>query len=175
MPDHAPRARHDPPWLWDRARANALSVRDSVLAVAAGGLIATDALIPDGRWLPSHSLAMIPVWVQAVIAVLLLAGGVMTAAGVLVRRTRSTTLAPLTTILLERAGWVCLAFGWGTTAIAIYGNGRLGSTLSLVIMIALTLGAVAKAGLLWGLERDVRREITARKATADALRTLKEG
>lgn len=75
MPDHAPRARHDPPWLWDRARANALSVRDAVLAVTAGGLIATDALIPDGRWLPSHSLAMIPVWVQAVIAVLLVGGG----------------------------------------------------------------------------------------------------
>ncbi|PBB08491.1 hypothetical protein CKW39_09020 [Kocuria sp. WRN011] len=137
-----------------------------------GGLIATDALVPDGRWLASYSLASIPVWVQVVIAVLLIGGGVVTALGVLVRRVREHAFAPLTTILLERTGWLMLAFGWGTTAVAVYGNGRMGSTLSLVIMTALTLGAASKAVLLWSLEREVRQEITARRATTDALRRL---
>lgn len=173
MPDHAPRSRHDPPTLWDRTRANILSLRDFVLSVVGGGLIVTDALIPDERWLPSYSLAMIPLWVQIVIAVLLVGGGIVTGVGVLVRSFRGTTLAPLTTILLERVGWLMLTFGWGTTATAIVGNGRVGSTLSLVIMSALTLGSLAQALLMWGVEREVRREITARKATTDALRQLR--
>ena len=172
MPDHAPRARHDPPTLWDRVRANVLSVRDFGLSIVGGGLIITDALIPDGRWLPSHSLAMIPLWVQAVIAVLLVGGGVVTGLGVLIRRVRGSTLAPLTTILLERVGWLMLTFGWGTTAAAVVGNGRLGSTLSLVIMSALALGSLAQVLLLWGVEREVRREIDAQKVTTDALRRI---
>lgn len=172
MPDHAPRARHDPPTLWDRVRANVLSVRDFGLSIVGGGLIIADALIPDGRWLPSHSLAMIPLWVQAVIAVLLVGGGVVTGLGVLIRKVRGVTLAPLTTILLERVGWLMLTFGWGTTATAIIGNGRLGSTLALVIVCFLTLGSLAQALLMWGVEREVRREITARKATTAALRQL---
>ena len=175
MPDHAPRVHHDPMTWWDRARTNVLSLVVTWLSVAAGGLIVTDALIPDGRWLPSYSLAMIPVWVQMLIAVLLVGGGVVTAIGVLVRRVRSYTLAPLTTILLERVGWLMLTFGWGTTAVAVAGNGRLGSTLDLVSMSALTLGALLKALLLWQLEREVRREIAAQRVTTDALRLLEEG
>lgn len=172
MPDHAPRARHDPPALWDRVRANVLSVRDFVLSIVGGGLIVTDALIPDERWLPSYSLAMIPLWVQIVIAVLLVGGGIVTGVGVLVRSFRGTTLAPLTTILLERVGWLMLTFGWGTTAAAVVGNGRVGSTLSLVIVSALALGSLAQALIMWGVDRDVRQEIHARKATTDALRRL---
>lgn len=172
MPDHAPRARHDPPTLLDRVRANVLSVRDFVLSVVGGGLIFADAIIPDARWLPSHSLAMIPLWVQVVIAVLLVGGGVVTGLGVLIRKVRGTALAPLTTILLERVGWLMLTFGWGTTATAIIGNGRFGSTLELVIVCFLTLGSLAQALLMWGVEREVRREITARKATTAALRQL---
>lgn len=172
MPDHAPRARHDPPGLWDRVRANVLSVRDFVLSIVAGGLIIADALIPDGRWLPSYSLAMIPLWVQVVIAVLLVGGGVVTGLGVLIRKVRGSTLAPLTTILLERVGWLMLTFGWGTTATAIIGNGRVGSTLSLVIVSALTVGSLAQGLLMWGVERDVRQEIHARKAATDALKRI---
>ena len=172
MPDHAPRARHDPPTLWDRVRANILSVRDFFLSIVGGGLIVADALIPDARWLPSHSLAMIPLWVQIVIAVLLVGGGIVTGVGVLVRSFRGTTLAPLTSILLERVGWLMLTFGWGTTATAVVGNGRLGSTLMLVIVSALTLGSLAQGLLMWGVDRDVRREITARKVTTAALRQL---
>lgn len=172
MPDHEPRARHDPPTLWDRVRANALSLVITGLSVAAGGLIITDAFVPDGRWVASYSLAMIPVWVQVLIAVLLIGGGVVTAFGVLVRRVWSCTLAPLTTILCERVGWLMLTFGWGTTAAAVIGNGRMGSTLALVNMIALTLGALLKVLLLWRLEREVRREIAARKMTTDAIRRL---
>lgn len=172
MPDHAPRSRHDPPALWDRVRANVLSVRDFVLSIVGGGLIIADALIPDGLWFPSYSLAMIPVWVQIVIAVLLVGGGVVTGVGILVRKIRGITLAPLTSILLERVGWLMLTFGWGTTAAAIVGNGRVGSTLSLVIVSALTAGALAQALIMWGVDRDVRREIHAWKATTDALRRL---
>lgn len=172
MSDHAPRSRHDPPTLWDRVRANILSVRDFGLSIVGGGLIFTDAIIPDARWLPSYSLAMIPLWVQIVIAVLLVGGGIVTGVGVLVRSVQGTTLAPLTTILLERVGWLMLTFGWGTTATAIVGNGRVGSTLSLVIVSALTAGALAQALIMWGVERDVRQEIHARKATTDALRRL---
>ena len=172
MPDHDPRARHDPPWAWDRARTNVLSLVITGLSVAAGGLIATDALIPDGRWLASHSLAMIPQWVQVLIGVLLIGGGVVTTIGVLVRNIRSVTLAPLTTILLERVGWLMLTFGWGTTAVAVVGNGRLGSTLALANMVALTIGSLCKVVLLWQLECEVRQEITARKVTTDALRRL---
>lgn len=175
MPDHAPRARHDPPGLWDRVRANVLSARDFGLSIVAGGLIIADALIPDGRWLPSHSLAMIPLWVQVVIAVLLVGGGVVTGLGVLIRKIRGNTLAPLTTILLERAGWLMLTFGWGTTAVAVVGNGRLGSTLALANMVALTIGSLCKVVLLWQLECEVRQEIAARKVTTDALRRLGEG
>lgn len=175
MPDHAPRARHDPPALWDRVRANVLSVRDFGLSIVAGGLIIADALIPDGRWLPSHSLAMIPLWVQVVIAVLLVGGGAVTGLGVLVRKVRGSTLAPLTTILLERIGWLMLTFGWGTTAVAVVGNGRLGSTLALANMVALTIGSLCKVVLLWQLECEVRQEIAARKGTTEALRRLGEG
>lgn len=172
MPDHAPRARHDPLTWWDRARANVLSLTLTGLSVAAGGLIATDALVPDGRWVASYSLAMIPVWVQVLIAVLLVGGGVVTMIGVLVRRVRSMVLAPLTTLFLERAGWLMLTFGWGTTAVAVVGNGRVGSTLALVNMIAITLGVLFKVVLLWQLEREVRQEITARKAATDALKRI---
>lgn len=172
MPDHEPRVRHDPPTLWDRVWANVLSVRDFVLSIVGGGLIFTDAIIPDARWLPSYSLAMIPLWVQVVIAVLLVGGGVVTGLGVLIRKIRGTTLAPLTTILLERVGWLMLTFGWGTTATAIVGNGRVGSTLGLVIVSALTAGALAQALIMWGVDRDVRREIHARKAATDALKRI---
>ena len=152
-----------------------MSVRDFVLSIVGGGLIIADALIPDGRWLPSYSLAMIPLWVQAVIAVLLVGGGVVTGLGVLIRKVRGGTLAPLTTILLERVGWLMLTFGWGTTAAAVVGNGRLGSTLSLVVVSALALGSLAQVLNLWGVERDVRREIHARKAATDALKQLRGG
>ena len=92
--------------------------------------------------------------------------------GILVRKFCGNTLAPLTSVLLERVGWLMLTFGWGTTAAAIVGNGRLGSTLSLVAVSGLALGSLAQVLNMWGVERDVRREIHARKATTAALRRL---
>ncbi|WP_145012291.1 hypothetical protein [Kocuria salsicia] len=173
MPDHQPRALSEPPGRRDRVRLNVLSLSHTALAVLGGSLVAVDALVPDGRWLASYSLATIPVWVQVVIAVLLVAGGLVTAHGVLVRTHRGKKIAPLTTILTERIGWLLLTFGWGATAVAVFGNGRLGSTLSLVIMSGLALGALCKMLLLWQLERQVRAEILASARTEQNLRRLR--
>ena len=173
MPDHNPRPTREPPWLFDRARAHVLSLRDSALALTGGALIAVDALIPDGRWLASYSLAAIPHWVQVLIAALLVIGGVVTAHGVLVRSYGRHRLAPLSTIVTEKIGWLLLTCGWGATAAAIVGNGRMGSTLSAVVMTALAAGALCKLVLLWQLESQVRGEITAQRRTVEAIKTLR--
>lgn len=173
MPDHAHRPSREPPTLLDRVWANVLSLRDSGLAVLGGVVISVDALVPDGRWLASYSLAAIPHWVQVVIAALLVAGGLVTARGVLVRAHHGRKLAPLTTIVTEKIGWLLLTFGWGTTAVAVFGNGRLGSTLSLIVMSSLAAGALCKLLLLWWLERQVRGEIAAQARTAGTLRRLR--
>ena len=173
MPDHQPRALSEPPGRRDRVRLNVLSLRDSALAVVGGSLVAVDALVPDGRWLASYSLATIPVWVQVVIAVLLVAGGLVTAHGVLVRARRGKKIAPLTTILTERIGWLLLTFGWGATAVAVFGNGRMGSTLSLLIVSGLALGALFKMLLLWQLERQARAELVASARTQENLQRLR--
>ena len=173
MPDHAPRPTREPPWIYDRARTNILSLRDSALGILGGALIATDALIPDTRWLASHALAAIPHWVQILIASLLIIGGLITPLGVLIRSWRGRKIAPLTTILMEKIGWLLLTAGWATTAVSTLGNARDGSTLSLCIMTALALGAACKLGLLWQLERQVRGEVRARAQTAAALEKLR--
>lgn len=205
MPDHAPRARKNPPGLWDRVRLNALSIRDCGFAIAGGVLMGVDALIPDERWVVSYSLSYVSLWLQVLISVLLVVGGLSTVWGVLVRsklwparvlvpetkteegqdaeggrevyawRLRSSQLAPLTTLMLERLGWMLLAFGWGTTAIAVHGNGREGSTLSLVILCALVVGAVAKALLLWQREKEIRAEVEEHRETQGELARLGEG
>lgn len=173
MPDHAPRPTHDPPWLFDRLIANILSVRDCALAVLGGGLVGVDALVPDGRWVASHSLASIPHILQVIIAGFLVVGGTVTIVGVLVRHIGARKIPPLTTIMTEKLGWLLLTFGWGITAVAIYGNGRLGSTLALVIVACLSLGSAAKCALLWWLESQVRAEVKAQERTTSALRMLK--
>lgn len=173
MPDHAPRPTHEPPWILDRVRANILSTRDAVLSIIGGGLVGVDALVPDGRWLASYSLAAIPHILQVIIAGFLVAGGAVTLIGVLVRQIGGRKIPPLTTIMTEKLGWLLLAFGWGVTAATVYGNGRLGSTLSLVIVACLSIGSVAKCALLWWLESQVRAEVRAQERTTAALRTLK--
>lgn len=173
MPDHAPRPTREPPWLFDRARTNILSLRDAALAVIGGGLIAVDAFTPDTWWIASYSLAAIPRWVQVLIGALLVIGGPVTAHGVLVRSCGTRRLAPLTTILTEKIGWLMLTFGWGATAVAVLGNGRMGSTLSLIVMSALAGGALGKLVLLWRLESQVRGEIKAAQRTTDALKMLR--
>lgn len=173
MPDHAPRPTREPPWLFDRLLANVLSARDTVLSVLGGGLVGVDALVPDGRWLASYSLAAIPHILQVIIAGFLVVGGAVTLVGVLVRHIGRRKIPPLTTIMTEKLGWLLLAFGWGITAVAVYGNGRLGSTLSLVIVACLSLGSAAKCALLWWLEFQVRAEVRAQERTTKALRTLR--
>lgn len=175
MPDHAPRPTRDPPSLLDRVIANILSARDCVLSVIGGCLVGVDALVPDGRWLASYSLASIPHFLQVIIAGFLVVGGVVTIVGVLVRHIGARKISPLTTIMTEKLGWLLLAFGWGITAVTVYGNGRLGSTLSLVIVAFLSVGSAAKFGLLWWLESQVRAEVRAQERTNAALRALKGG
>ena len=207
MPDHAPRARKTPPGLWDRVRLNALSLRDCGLAMLGGVFLGVDALIPDERWIVSYSLASVSLWLQVLISVLLVVGGLSTVWGVLARsklwparvlvpetgdglesdpepgggrevyawRLRSSQLAPLTTLMLERLGWMLLAFGWGTTAVAVRGNGREGSTLFLVVLCALVVGAVVKALLLWQREKEIRAEVEENRETQGELARLGEG
>lgn len=172
MADHSYRSRNTPPKLRDRLNANAFSNTVCVLAIVSGVVLFADYLIPDDKVILSNALSYNPDWSRISISILLTVGGMLTWFGVLQRKLFGKPLAPLTTIIAEELGWLTLSFGWGSTSFAVLANGRPGATLSLITMVALTIGCVWKFALLHELESQVREEIEAMHRTADALNVL---
>ena len=172
MGDHIVKARRDPPDWRDHANWNAMQVATALASSAAAVAMAVDIVVPREVWIASWALDLTTELSQISTVVLLFVGGVVTAVGVVFRPKR---WKPITSIMVEAIGWLCLALGWTAFAVAVLANARAGTAITVLFTGGVSLGAWWECRLLFSIGLGSLKRVRMIRRTQGNLRQLEEG
>lgn len=172
MGDHVVKARRDPPDWRDHANWNAMQVAVALASSSAAVAMAVDIVVPKEVWIASWSLDLTAELSQLSTAALLFFGGILTAAGVVLRPSR---WKPITSIMVEALGWLCLALGWASFTVAVLAHARSGATITVLLSGGVALGAVWECWLLFSIGLDSLKRVNMIRRTAANMKQLEEG
>lgn len=172
MGDHIVTARSEPPDWRDHANWNAMQVAVAAASSAAAIAMAVDIVVPREVWIASKSLDLTAEISQISTAALLFFGGVITAIGVVLRPKR---WKPITSIMVEALGWLCLALGWTAFAVAVLARASGGTAITVIFTGGVSLGAWWEFALLFSIGLNSLKQVRLKRQTEGNLRQLKEG
>ena len=172
MGDHVVKARRNPPDWRDHANWNAMQVATALASSAAAVAMAVDIVVPREIWIASKSLDLTTEISQISTVVLLFFGGVITAVGVVLRPKR---WKPITSIMVEALGWLCLALGWSAFAVAVLAHASEGTAILIIFTGGVSLGAWWECCLLFSIGLGSLKRVRMIRRTQGNLRQLEEG
>ena len=151
MPTHVYKPVHSPPSWWDRLLVHPLDTTVAVVSILFGALVTLSLSLPS--FTPSNSLASMPLWIAAPMAVFFTSGGVLALVGL-------NWWGDVVSFgwALERFGWLLAAGGLLTYAISVSWHFPE-SVFSWGVPLALGLGGLLRFGSLVMIERATRTTI----------------
>lgn len=144
----------------------------AAVSMIAAVAMAVDMVVPAERWVASWSLDLTAEISQISTAALLFFGGILTAAGVTLR---PRWWKPISSIMVEALGWLCVALGWTAFTVAVLAHDRGGITITVVLSGGVALGALWECALLFLLGLDSLKQVSMIRRTRGNLKKLEEG